>query len=143
MAPAPPPTWDPDHPSLTLACCCYCGLHVSFQCKSRLWFCCFKGMNVSLACILLPAEAAGDQGPAGSLQGPGSRGSEELSGLSIKCSGQGRFPGGPVPGLGISKARHRFSPEVRELRALKLGGLAKKKKFKCRVMYTFFVSSNQ
>ena len=31
---------------------------------------------------------------------------------------------------------------VRELRALKLGGLAKKKKFKCRVMYTFcFIKS--
>ena len=139
MAPAtPPPTWDPDHPSLTLTCVT-CGLHVSFQCKSRLWFCCFKGMNVSLACILLLQRLLETRVPAGSLRVPSSG---ELSGLSIRSAQDRHFPGGPVPGLGISKARGTGSVPGQGTKSPKAWWLGKKKKFKCRVMYTFcFIKS--
>ena len=139
MVPAtPPPAENPDRPSLPLTCVT-CGLRVNFQCRSRLWFCCLKGMNVSLTRVLLLQRLRETRVPAGSWVPS----SEELSGLSIRSAQDGCFPGVQCQDSAFPRQGAQVQSLVRELRALKLCGLAKKKIFfKCRVMYTFcFIKS--
>lgn len=106
MAPAtPPPAWNPDHLSLTLTCV-NCGFHVSFQCRSRLWFCCLKGMNVSLTRVLLLQRLRETRVPAGSWIPS----SEELSGLSIRSAQDGASLAPSAGTRHFQGKGHRFSP---------------------------------